>query len=340
MVVIANAAVGKPWAHHATGILCGLLAGAMFLFGAIDYATGGGSATDHNPAPVDFAIMATALVAAAVASKPVREWIARFIPIDPDSPVHSLALALAVILFGTQVASIAFTDVLAAEQQAAPLGVVDLLAQEVPFLVMAVAGVGIFMRRNTTQTGDRLGFVTPAWWHVALAVAAAGVFFAVSNGADSLSHALTPSVAHRVDQTTQHLFGGLADPAGLIALALIPGICEEALFRGALQPRFGVIVTALLFTSIHAEYGLSLDVPTIFLISVGLGLVRKYTNTTTSAACHVAYNLLVGFGLTGVALYGGIAVEVVLAAVVVYAVWSIRRRAAVEKVAVQETPVG
>src|SRR6202007_667477 len=42
MVIAANAAVGKAWAHHATGILCGLLAGSMFLFGAIDYATGGG----------------------------------------------------------------------------------------------------------------------------------------------------------------------------------------------------------------------------------------------------------------------------------------------------------
>ena len=99
-------------------------------------------------------------------------------------------------------------------------------------------------------------------------------------------------------------------------------------------------MTALLFTSIHAEYGLSLDVPTIFVISVGLGLVRKYTNTTTSAACHVAYNLLVGFGLSGAALYGGIAVEVALAAAVVYAVWSIRRQAAVDNAAVQETRVG
>ena len=339
MVIAANAAVGKAWAHHATGILCGLLAGSLFLSSAIDYATGGGSPTDHNPAAVDFAYMATALIAAAVASKPVREWIARFIPIDPDNPVHSLAMALAVILLGTQVASVALTDVLATEQQLPPLSIGDLLAQETPFLIMALAGIGIFMRRDAAAAGVRLGFVRPAWWHVALALAAAGVFFALGNGADALSHSLTPSVAQRVDQTTQHLFGGLGDPAGIIALALIPGICEEALFRGALQPRLGVIVTALLFTSVHAEYGLSLDVPTIFVISIGLGLVRKYTNTTASAACHVAYNLLVGVGLTGVALYGGIAVEVALAAVLVV-VWARRRSAVVDKTAVEETSVG
>jgi membrane protease YdiL (CAAX protease family) len=152
---------------------------------------------------------------------------------------------------------------------------------------------------------------------------------------------VTPTVAHRVDATTQHLFGGLTDTPGLIALALIPGICEETLFRGALQPRLGIIVTALLFTSIHAEYGLSLDVPTIFAIAIGLGLIRKYTNTTASMTAHVTYNLIVGFGLTGLALYGAIGLEVVLIAAVVYAVWRLRRRRpALSEPAPQESGVG
>ena len=340
MVVAANASVGKAWAHHATGIMCGLLAGALFLFGAIDYASGGGAAaTDHNSAPVDFAIMATALAAAAIASKPVREWVARFLPIDPDNPVHALALALAVILFGTQAASIAFTDVLASEQKTAPLSIVDLFTQEVPFLILAFAGVGLYIRRNLVASGARLGLVLPAWWQAALALAAAGAFFAFSQGADSLSHALTPSVANEVDRTTQHLFGGLSNPAGVIALAVIPGVCEEALFRGALQPRLGIVVTAVLFTAIHAEYGLSIDVPTIFVIAIGLGFVRKYANTTASAMTHVAYNLLVGFGLTGAALYGGILVELALAAIVVYAVLARRRRSELPAEVVQESGV-
>lgn len=329
--------MGKSWAHQAVGILCGLLAGSLFLFGAIDYFT---PATGiHNPPAVDVAIMVTAIAATAIVSKPVREFAARYIPIDPDNPVHSLALALAVMLFGTQVASIAFTDVLAAELQAPALSIGDLFAQEVPFLVLGLAGVGLWLRRGAAQSARRLGFVAPAWWQVALALAGAGAFYALGQGSESLSLALTPSVAHQVDRTTQHLFGDLsANPGGIIALALLPGVCEEALFRGALQPRFGVVVTALLFTAIHVEYGLSFDVPTIFVIAVGLGLIRKYTNTTASAACHVGYNLLVGFGLAGATLYAGIAVEVLLAAVVAYAVWT-RRRAAPVEGAVQESGV-
>jgi CAAX protease family protein len=338
MIIAANASVGRTWAGHAAGILTGLLAGSLFLFGAIDYA--GAGSGDHNPAGVDIGIMVTAIGAAAVASRPVREWAARTLSIDPANPVHSLALALAVILLGTQVSSIAFTDVFASELKAPALSIPDLFWQEVPFLVLALAGVGLWVRRGLVQSGSRLGVAVPAWWQMALALSAAGAFFAISLGGDRLSHVLTPSIAAEVDKTTAHLFGAISnDPIGLVALAVLPGICEEALFRGALQPRLGVLLTALLFTAIHTEYGLSIDVPTIFLIAVGLGLIRKYTNTTTSATTHVSYNLLVGFNLTGAVLAGAAAVEVLLIVAVAYALWTRRRRVGVANAVVQETGV-
>ena len=324
MVAAANAAVGKPWAHHATGILAGLMAGSVFLFGIFDLTVQG---SVHNPMGVDIALMATGLLAAALASKPVRERAARVIPIDPDSPVHSLAMVLAVILVGTQLASLAFTNVLAAATALPPLSVGDLLAQEVPFLVLGVAGVGLWLRRDVGASAERLGLVKPAWWQVILALAAAGAFYAMAEGAGALSHAVTPGVAAQVDSTSNHVFGRLtASVGGIVLLGIIPGVCEEVLFRGALQPRFGLVLTALLFTAIHTEYGLSLDVPTIFVLALGLGLIRKYANTTASGTSHVAYNVLTGFNLTGAAVIAGVAAELVLVAVVVYVVWSMRRR--------------
>ena len=330
MVVAANASVGKAWAHHATGILAGLMAGSVFLFGVFDMTVPG---SVHNPAAVDYAFMVTGLIAAGLASKPVRERAARVIPIDPDNPVHSLAMVLAVILAGIWVASLAFTNVLAADAALPPLSAGDLLAQELPFLVLAVAGVGLWTRRGAAASGARLGLVRPAWWHVALALAAAGAFYALVQGSDSLSQQLTPSLARQVKTTSDHLFGGLtASVWGIVLLGVIPGVCEEVLFRGALQPRFGLVLTALLFTAIHTEYGLSIDVAAIFVIALGLGLIRQYTNTTTSATCHVAYNVLAGFNLTGAALFAGVGVEVVLAAAVSYVAWSARRRPAAEVV--------
>jgi CAAX protease family protein len=323
MVVAANAAVGKSWAHHATGILAGLMAGAVFLLGVFDLTL---PAAVGNPAAVDYGIMATGVAAAALAAKPVRERAARIIPIDPDSPVHTIALVLAVILLGSSLASLAFTDVLATFQKLPPLTIADLLSQEVPLLVLGLAGVGLWMRRDLAATARRLAIVVPAWWQVALALATAGLFFAFGVGANDVGHILTPNLANRVDTSTAHLFSGLGGPVGIVALALIPGICEDLLFRGALQPRFGLVLTALLFTAIHTEYALSIDALSIFVIALGLGAIRKYANTTTSAACHVAYNLLVGVNLTGTALDAAVAVEVVLVAIVGFVLWSGRRR--------------
>src|SRR6266566_10017302 len=75
-------------------------------------------------------------------------------------------------------------------------------------------------------------------------------------------------------------------------------ICEEILFRGALQPRLGLMVTALLFTSVHTQYSISFDTLTVFVLALGLGLIRKYTNTTTSAITHATFNLIGSIGLT------------------------------------------
>lgn len=305
----------------------------MFLAGALDLA----GAPILPPTPtqplhlgLDAAVMASGLVAAGLASRPVRVQFARVFPIEPGNPVHSLGLALSVVLFGLDLAVISFTDVLALAQSQPPVTLADLAYQETPFLVLAAAGVGILVRRDASKTVRRLGFVRPAWWHIVLAVAAAGVFIGLIAATDGMSHAWTPEIAHRVDAASRHLFGQLASgPVGIVALALTPAICEEALFRGALQPRIGLVATALLFTSIHSQYGLSFDTLGLLVIALGLGLVRKYLNTTASAACHFTYNLLVGINLSGPILLLAIGVEVALIGVSAYAIWSRRPRPAV-----------
>jgi hypothetical protein len=165
MVITANAAVGKSWATHATGILAGLTAGGGFLVGALDL--GGAGLVQAGPGgqqrALDVGIMATAAVAAVLAARPVRERIARVLPIDPDSPVHAYALVLAVFMFGTQLATVLFVDVLAIDQSLPSLSIWDVLASETPFLIMALAGVGLYIRRNAGSATLRLGLVRPSW---------------------------------------------------------------------------------------------------------------------------------------------------------------------------------
>jgi membrane protease YdiL (CAAX protease family) len=272
--------------------------------------------------------MLTAVAAAALASKPVRDRIATILPIDADNPVHAFALVLAVILLGTQLASTFFTNVLAADQAAPPITVVDLFTQEAPFLVFAFAGVGLYMRRGAKDAAVRLGLTLPAWWQIALALAAAGLFFVVAQVTGYLSETLTPTTARQVDATAAHVFSALDNPLGTAAIALLPGICEEILFRGALQPRFGLIVPAVLFTGVHTEYGASIVALTVLALAVGLGLIRRYTNTTTSCICHISYNLLVGIGIGGALLVPALAAEGLLIALAAYGVWGRRRQGA------------
>ncbi len=330
LAVAANTFVGKPWGEGAGAMLAGFTVVLVGLAGIFDLAglpviTPAGLTAQARFA-VDAGLIVTAAAAGGFIFKPIRKDAAMVLPINPSDPVHLMALVLSVLLLGFEVTFIVFTDVLAANNAQPPLSLLDLFEAELPFLIVALAGVGIFQRRRIAAAAERLGLVTPAWWHVTLALAAAGVFFAFVAQMDTLSHQLTPDIAHRVDVTTQHVFGQLSSPLDIVALAVLPGVCEEILFRGALQPRIGIIATALLFAAIHTEYGRSLDTLAVFVVALGLGLIRKYTNTTASCTCHVTYNLLVGFGVTGAFLGGAVAAEVALAAATGYGIWSNRKR--------------
>ena len=331
LVIVANAAVGRRWAHLAIGILAGVSAGVTFLIGALDLAGAGraaGGPSAQISVQVDFAYMVTAAISAGLASRPIRERVARFVPIDPDNPVHALALVLAVLLFGMSVATTLFTNL---ASTAPPFTLADEVTQEFALVVLAAAGVGIFTRRDLKSAARRLGLVVPSWWQVVLAIAAGGAFFGFDLAMQALSYAWTPDSTRQVQTNAQHLFSAFGGPLGIAVIALAPGICEEIMFRGALQPRLGLLATAILFAAIHTQYGVSLIELSVFVLALGLGLLRKLTNTTTSAICHSTYNLLIAIvGFVGVATWlaqFAIVLELVLVAVAAYGIRSVRRRA-------------
>lgn len=99
------------------------------------------------------------------------------------------------------------------------------------------------------------------------------------------SHALAGDI-------TTNLFGELTGPLAALAVGLSAGIGEELLFRGALQPRFGIVLTSLLFAVGHAHYGLSPAMAEVFVVGLVLGLVRRRINTTACIAIHAGYNFL------------------------------------------------
>ncbi len=256
--------------------------------------------------------------AALLLARPAREAVSQLLPTDPDSVLHTAALVLSVLIVGTQVTTQLTVDVLAFQAgSGAQLTPLDLVAQELPFLLVALLGVGLFLRRGGGASMTRLGFRRPRWWEVILALAAAGVFYAFSSGVDWLSQHFTPDLARRVDSANQSLFGRLGNPLGIATIALSAGICEEALFRGALQPRLGIVWTSVVFAGVHTQYGLSLDALAVLVLAVALGLIRMLASTTSSAICHIAYNALVGVGVGGSLLLPAVVLEAALLGVLV-----------------------
>jgi membrane protease YdiL (CAAX protease family) len=68
------------------------------------------------------------------------------------------------------------------------------------------------------------------------------------------------------------------------------GLGEEILFRGLIQPVFGVLATSALFALIHLHYGPTPLLLELFLIGIVLGLVRQRWNTTAAIWVHGGFD--------------------------------------------------
>jgi membrane protease YdiL (CAAX protease family) len=174
---------------------------------------------------------------------------------------------------------------------------VAVLASQLPFVVLAVLGVGAGIRRGPRETLARLGYGPLSLWNAGAVVLFIVVAFAVSLAADHVFSQLQPGLYREVGEISGTLF----DPEGLSLLSAVlfalligvgAGLGEETLFRGAVQPVLGIPATSLLFASMHVQYGPSLLLGYIFVLSVGLGLLRRYLNTTASFLAHAGYNTL------------------------------------------------
>jgi membrane protease YdiL (CAAX protease family) len=194
---------------------------------------------------------------------------------------------------GSQVQQVAVT---------APLTYGDLLAQDIPFFVLAFVGVGIFIRRTPRETAQRLGLMPPAaawWWLVALV--AVGAFLAVAAGIEHVANIVTPEQQKQVTNVSNVLFSRFNSPAAVVFLGLLAGIVEETLFRGALVPRLGVVVTAVLFAALHTQYAISFATLEVLILGLALGWIRLYSKSTWPCmVTHAGYDIVVG--LLGVAL--------------------------------------
>ena len=108
-------------------------------------------------------------------------------------------------------------------------------------------------------------------------------------------NALGFTVSQDVESLSELLMGPLfATPFGIVSIGLAAAVGEEPIFRGALQPRFGLVLSSLLFALVHSQYGISLATVIVLALGLVLGIIRQRTNTTTSIITHAVYNSTLG----------------------------------------------
>ena len=238
-------------------------------------------------------------------SRRFRVWLARYLPFDLDSLLHTMALVviLALILIPPVPLLVAgvppyLSDqflVLMLDSGALFADTVTLNAYTLFWtLIGSFFIAGLFVRRTPREVLERLGLVRPTVKEVTFAIGAAFVLVAAFHFIDPALAALVGWFGLAVTDTdaVNLLFAGTLTVPGIIVASIAAGFGEEVSIRGLLQPRFGILLPALLFASLHA-FQYSWDgLISVFFAGIIFAYIRRYTNTTTSAVTHTVYDLV------------------------------------------------
>lgn len=253
-------------------------------------------------------VLAAWVAAGVVAIPAVRQRLSRIIPLDPSSFVHTLMLSVVVgttllcflplIVLGeppllTLVRQTGMGESL--NEGRSDTGMLLSTIYGLLWLVPAtVFAVGYGQVRSLRQACERLGLVRPSLRQVAVGLGAAVILVlgvtALSAGVDWLWGALG------WPKTDGEAFGSLLSfaisPVGAVVIGVTAGLGEELAVRGVLQAKAGILLSNLFFVSLHAlQYSWD-SLLVVFLIGMALGVLRKRTNTSTSAIAHGTYDFL------------------------------------------------
>lgn len=241
---------------------------------------------------------AAAFSAAVIGSGGVRIRLARLLgpAYDPNSPVHLAALVLSSALLSYTVISLIAGGGVAGlaeliSESGVPVG--ETLFQNVLWVLAALLGIGLFLRRSPAQALNRLGLRRPGAGDVLIGagaglalyglVIAGGLIWALIASPEQISEQSAVSAALAQSVT------GIPDA---LLLSLPVAIGEEVFFRGALQPVLGLGPTALFFTALHAQYGLTPALAVLLAVGLGLGWLAKRRGTVTAIIAHFVYNFV------------------------------------------------
>ena len=221
--------------------------------------------------------------------KRVRLLLGRLTPVDPNSTVDISGVIVALwftIISVTTILTVNLEEAAAAANITVALSIVNVLA----YPALAFSLVGVWITRTPRAAVERLGLgpLTPRQIGISLGLVVPLLVVAV--GLDAIGRWLQPDLYAQLDRVLEAMSSNVTNPLIALIIAFSAGIGEEILFRGAIQPRLGIWVTAFLFAIAHTQYGFTFGTLGILVIGIVLGFQRQRMNTTACIITHGAYN--------------------------------------------------
>ncbi len=302
IIILANLADKRRLAGGFGKRFAGLsYASLIFFYGSIaillgvivqDHTPGVGSDQElpQNNTVWAFGIWSAAATATFLLLPAARRILAGLVPIDYRSSVHAIAICfvmLPVILRAFDYASGLGTeaDLGEASQTSVAATLTSFLIQRFQLAVLTLVGAGWLIRRTWRQVLVRLGLVKPRPTEIAIGIGTGLLLIGIVLILETLRAAagweLNGEAARLQKAEYWYLYESI--PATLTA-GIALGIGREALFRGALQPKFGLLLTSLLYVVVGAgptESITLLGLTSTFIAGVVLGVLRMRFNTTT-----------------------------------------------------------
>jgi len=227
--------------------------------------------------------------------RPIRKLLASFTPMDPNSPIDMVGLGLLLWIgsFSVITAIQAGSPDVGSSSDALSENVFWLVLNAATFAAIAYVSVGYRIYRTGQEATARLGSIMPDLKTIGISLAMVIPCFVMSIIGGVLTELFQPGLVDNLDEAMDQMTNGLDNPFGAILIGLSAGIGEEVLIRGAVQPRFGIILASLFWTALHIQYDFSFVLVGLFGIGILLGLQRKYLGTTSAIITHAVYNMLV-----------------------------------------------
>lgn len=203
-----------------------------------------------------------------------------------------VAAAVAGILIANGAEPKELAESLISKMMSPPVFIAMLVLGQLAIFVAAIVAAKL----SPVPINQRIGLVTPRcprWAHVVFVLGSALPLTLSVGAAYLVATVIEP------DKSTEMLYDQMTSVWAvlfIVLIGLLPGICEEILFRGYIQRRFidrwgpatGIIVTSIVFGLFHVTpHGIALAT----IIGVWLGVLAYRTGSIWSGIfCHAAIN--------------------------------------------------